>query len=257
MHKISGHENQQAVNAIRSKHRLAEISHHFLSEGNERLPAWEKTTVIPVLLGSKNDDYVVYELNHAFNCQDNCSMVLNIENRLSASDNVCPIIDPASGEEESAMPEYCLIPASSPSTALALKSDRIIIAVRASLAGIRIAYDQLAFLASLDTDLSVCVVMLEAKTIKDAKRFFGFLRQSAHSLLSLEIECGGYLLQTNPHIAEEKNFDLQDSEIEEGNIATSFEGVATTLLKKFTTAIKSGPDVSRLIAPTGPAALLS
>jgi hypothetical protein len=256
------HSNKQTKNnAIRSKHRLAEISHHFLSNENERLPAWENTTVIPVLLGSKNDDYVVYELDRAFNRQNSSSMVLNIENRLATSNNLAALASatlPAENanddDEETSLPDYCLIPASSPSTTLALQSDRIIIAVHSSLGGVRIAYDQLAFMASLNTDINVCVIMLGAKSKSAAKRFFGFLCDNAQSLLSLELECGGYLLQDSGHITGD---DVEDAEITEDDIATDLDGVAANLLRQLTPRFKRNLSATRLAAPIGPAALLS
>ncbi|NOX91222.1 MAG: hypothetical protein GXP18_01875 [Gammaproteobacteria bacterium] len=47
-------DNAHAVGgATYSKHRLAQISHYFLSNDNERLPVWKNTIIIPILLGSK------------------------------------------------------------------------------------------------------------------------------------------------------------------------------------------------------------
>lgn len=254
---IHNNNKQSAAGAIRSKHRLAEISHHFLSNENERMPAWENTTIIPVLLGSKTDDYVVYELNHAFNQRNSSSMVLNIENRLTMSNDINALArnDVSESEnEEASLPDYCLIPASSPSTTLALKSDRLIIAVRASLGGVRIAYDQLAFMASLDTDFDVCVIMLGAKSKSAAKRFFGFLCDNVQSLLSLELECGGYLLQDGEHISTE---DMEEAEIEDLDIATDLDAVVTNLLRQFSPHIKGTSAPSHLASPAGPAGLLS
>lgn len=255
MSKITPDNEQTLAGGIRSKHRLAQISHHFLSNENERMPAWENTTVIPVLLGSKTDDYVVYELNRAFNQQNSSSMVLNIENRLAMSGDLAATAQHDDSEDDEAgLPDYCLIPASSPSTTLALKSDRLIIAVHASLAGVRIAYNQLAFMASLDTDLKICVIMLGAKDKPSAKRFFVFLCDNAQSLLSLELECGGYLLRGNEHISAN---DLEDAEIEDVGVATDLDSVAANLLRQLTPRSKPTLVASRLASPTGPAALLS
>lgn len=245
--------------AIRSKHRLAEISHHFLSNEDERSPAWKNTTIIPLLLGSKHDDYIVYELNRSFNRHDSSSMVLNIESRLTASGDYNPLPESSTDSsndklEESGMPDYCLVPVTSPPTTMALKCDRFIIAVHASLSGVRIAYDQLAFMASLETDFNVCVIMLDAKNIRDAKRFFGFLCDNAQSLLALELECGGFLLQdsdnatTSPR-ATESDFTHQD-------VATTFDSVANGILRKFARGMKSKTSAT-LSAPAGVVGLLS
>ncbi len=239
---------------IRSKHRLSEISHHFLSEENQRSPTWKNTSTIPVLLGSKHDDYIVYELNRAFNRKNSSSMVLNIENR-SPTPGMLSIPPASSGgnPENMAMPDLCLVPITSPSTTLALKSDRFIIAVHTSLSGVRIAYDQLAFMASLETDFTVCVIMLGAKDIKDAKRFFGFLCDSAQSLLALELECGGFLLQDNHNISNENSGVKQHSDV--SPIATDLEGVAEGILRKFTPRSKR-PLPSSLATPAQPTGLL-
>jgi hypothetical protein len=249
--------------AMRSKHRLAEISHHFLSNEDERLPTWNNTIVIPVLLGSQNDDYIVYELNRAFNQQNSSSMVLNIENRLAVADNLAALAsqqatdaDTNKHDQESNLPDYCLVPASSPSTTLALQCNRVIIAVHASLRGVRIAYDQLAFMATLDTDFDVCVIMLGAKNKSMAKRFFGFLYNNAQSLLSLKLECGGYLLHEDKQESSPTN-EVEEAELEEAGIATDFSAVAAGILKKFNPQKTAHISSAQLSAPAGVAVLLS
>ena len=191
------------VGATLSKHRLAEISHHFLSEKNERPPIWQNTFIVPVLLSSRYDDYIVYQLDRALKLQEkHTSMVLNIEAQMGSNN---PLTTWKSGstlahtnstddKDEPKLPDFCLIPVTSPSTTLALQSDRLILAVHASLGGTRLAYNQLAFLASLGTNFNVCVVMFGARTPKEANRFFEFLCHNARSLLELELERGGYLL---------------------------------------------------------------
>lgn len=251
--------------AIRSKHRLAEISHHFLSNENERSPAWQNTTIIPILLGSEKDDYIVYELDRAFNRHDSgqntSSMVLNIEGRIGASSilssspvNATPMTSANDDIEESGMPDYCLVPVTSPATTMALQSDRFIIAVHASLAGVRIAYEQLAFMASLETEFSVCVIMLDAKTIHQAKRFFGFLCDNAQSLLALELECGGFLLQDERHISASEHASKTEST--DYDVATDLDAVASEILQKFTAGINPETSIP-LAAPVGVAGLLS
>ena len=216
-----------------SKHRLTDISHHFLSNENERLPVWKNTFIIPVLLSSKNDDYLVYELDKAFNQQHRSSMVLNIEASLNEMDSLTPIMP--GNEPEQSIPDFCLIPVTSTSTTLALQSDRLIIAVHASLQGVRAAYNQLAFLASLETDFNVFVIMLGAKTKHEAKRFYEFLCDSSESLLALELECGGYLLQSDNEIIFPED--------EEQDVATDMQGVAKGILREFTPGLrKPGTD---------------
>ncbi len=240
---------QKTKNTVTSKHRLTEISHHFLSDSNERLPAWQNTYVIPVLLSDKKDDHIVYELDQAFNHQQRSSIVLNIENNLTTE---APLT--AKTSEESTLPEFCLIPVTSPSTTLALQSDRLILAAHASLAGVRIAYNQLAFLASLDTNFNICVVMLEAKTTQDAKRYFKFLCDSAQSLLALKLECGGFLLQGGATITTKGS---RNNTTDNKNIATDVEGVAKGILQEFTRRDRPHPVAASLSAPTGPAAYLT
>jgi len=239
-----------------SKHSLAQISHYFLSDTNEHLPIWENTAIIPVLLGSKNDDYIVYELNHAFNCQNSSSMVLKIENRLAVSNhlsalanNITPTLTTHKNDEEINLPDYCLIPASSPSTTLALKSDYLLIAAQASLSGVRIAYEQLAFIASLNTEFTIYVIILGAQTKATAKRFFSFLCKNAQVLLSLKLECGGYLLHSNNHIDDVKNIETKDEEI-----ATDLNSIASSLLRQLPSCSKRA-SASYPVAPLRPAIL--
>lgn len=241
---------QSMASTIRSKHRLSEISHHFLSDENERSPTWKNTTTIPVLLGSKHDDYIVYELNRAFNQKDSSSMVLNIENHLPASG----LLPQETTHEEAAMPDLCLVPITSPPTTLALKSDRFIIAVHSSLRGVRVAYDQLAFMASLETDFNVCVIMLDAKNIQEGKRFFRFLCDNAQSLLALELECGGLLLKkqqttSNENQETEKYWNKKP-------VATDLNSVAEGILQTFTADVKRTLPIP-ISAPTRPTGLLS
>lgn len=215
-----------------SKHRLTDISHHFLSDENERLPVWKNTFIIPVLLSSKNDDFIVYELDRAFNQQHRSSMVLNIEASLNEMDSLTPIMPGNTSDDESgqSIPDFCLIPVTSTSTTLALQSDRLIIAVHASLQGVRAAYNQLAFLASLETDFNVIVVMLGANTKQEAKRFYEFLCDSSESLLALELECGGFLLQ--------KEDGIILPEDDEQDVATDLHGVAKSILHEFTPGLR-------------------
>lgn len=214
-----------------SKHRLTDISHHFLSNENERLPVWKNTFIIPVLLSSKNDDYIVYELDRAFNQQHRSSMVLNVEASLNELGSLTPIMPGKSSDPESnddpgqSIPDFCLIPVTSTSTTLALQSDRLIIAVHASLQGVRAAYNQLAFLTSLETDFNVIVIMLGAKTTLEAKRFYEFLCDSSESLLALDLECGGFLLE-----GEDKIIPAEENE---QDVATDMHGVAKGILQEF------------------------
>lgn len=276
MFNAPNNTKQHTVAGIKSKHRLAEISHHFLSDENERSPAWKNTSIIPIILGSRHDDYIVYELDRSFNQQNKSSMVLNIENRFVTNEmsptfpeGVTTTTASEMTSQETEMPDLCLVPVTSPSTTLALQSDRFIIAVHTSLGGIRIAYDQLAFMASLDTDFTVCVVMLDAKTTQDAKRFFGFLCDSAKSLLALKLECGGYLLRDS-HSRSANGSSVNDSSANDSSVnnnaanaagtadavATDLVGVAKEILRTFAPRIQ-GAAITHLSAPAGPAGLLS
>jgi len=217
-----------------SKHCLAQISHYFLSEINEPPPIWKNTTIIPVLLGSRNDDYIAYELSHAFNYQNRSSMVLKIESCLTVSNdfsvlanNIMPTLITHNDDEEINLPDYCLIPASSPSPSLILKSDCLLIAVQASLSGVRIAYARLAFIASLNANFTIYIIILGAQTQATAKRFFGFLYKNAQALLSLKLKCGGYLLHNNNPIDGMKNLETENEEI-----ATDLNGIASNLVRQ-------------------------
>lgn len=237
-----------AVNSIKSRHRLAEIGHHFLSNTNERKPVWHDSHFIPVLLSSKSEDYIVYELERAFNHQQRSSMVLNIEGSLNSSHSVTPKISArfsaqslSDKGEDKLLPDFCLIPVTSPATTLALQCERLVIAVHASLPGIRIAYNQLSFLASLKTNFKVCIVIYDARTAGEAQRLFNFLLGNAQSLLELELESGGYMLR-----------DIGAGE----NPGSGIINVARHIADKFQKR-KKPLHSSTLNAPGGPSAYLS
>lgn len=175
-----------------SKHRLAGISHLFLSDAGERLPKWRNTLIMPVLLVSKNDDDVVYQLDQAVRRHGRSCLVLNIETRLGP-EALAAIHAPERDAHDDQAPDVCLIPLTSGGTTRVLNSDRLLLAVPSSLPGVRLAYNQLAQLASYDIDLKVQVAMLDAADQKEAQRFFKFLSNSARNLLGMEIKCGGYV----------------------------------------------------------------
>jgi len=153
-------------------------------------------------------------------------MVLNIESALNEMGSIESILagkDEIENVSEKSLPDFCLIPVTSTSTTLALQSDRLIIAVHSSLPGVRAAYNQLAFLASLKTDFNVCVIMIGARTIKDAKRYFNFLCDSSESFLELKLECGGFLLEDSEGIVPTEEDDPQ--------IATNLQDVVQGILE--------------------------
>jgi len=206
----------------RSRDRLTDISHYFLSEVGARPPIWQHTTVIPLLLGSRHDDYVVYALERAFEQQHRSCMVLNVENQPATA--AAPALQPNTvapqDDAEHSLPELALVPLTSTGTTLALQCERILIAVDSSLSGVRRAYEQLAFLASLETDLTVGIIMVNARRTGDAERFFRFLCDSSQSLLELSLECAGFLLDV-------------DAERPTGQcpVATDIDGVASGILR--------------------------
>lgn len=236
---------------VASKHRLTDISHHFLSDENERLPAWKSTFIIPVLLSSKNDDYIVYELDKMFNKQKRSSMVLNIEASLNEMGSLATLFpknseDVSADDTDQSLPDFCLIPVTSTSSTLALQSDRLIIAVHSSLPGVRAAYNQLAFLASLETDFNVCVIMIGAKSTTDAKRFFRFLCDSSESFLALELECGGFLLEDSEGIVP-----TQDDQDIATNLQDVAKGILSDLSKGKGRSVARESGSSSLPAPSG------
>lgn len=234
--------------STKSKHRLADISHHFLSDSNERTPIWQKSSVIPFLLNSRSDDYIVYQLERSFSNQHRSSMVLNIEGGLNVSQSLKHHVPEqfsnhliAGEHAEPVLPDFCLVPVTSPSTILALQCERLVITVHASLPGVRAAYNQLSFLASLKTNFNVCIVMFGSDTISEATRFFGFLRNNVRSLLELKLESGGYVLRTK--------------EAESG-LPSGMDEVTRFISEDFLGPQKSSLS-KRLNKPFGPAAYLT
>jgi hypothetical protein len=177
-----------------SRHRLADISHLYLSDEAERLSQWHNTLIMPVMLVSKNDDYLVYQLEQAMKRHDRSCLVLNIENQLGPEALAAKHARNADAAQASA-PNVCLIPLTATSTIPVLKTNRLLLAVPASLPGVRLAYNHLATLASFDLDLTVHVVMLEADSQEDAQRYFKFLSNSARNFLAVDIQYSGFLLR--------------------------------------------------------------
>lgn len=183
------------INRLKSRQRLSEISHHFLSDSESREPVWRNTQLVPILIGSKNHDYLVYQLERAFNHQHRTSMVLNIEGRMDPMRPFCQDISQyfsahalQADESGRLLPDFCLVPVTSPATTLALRCEHLVLAMHASLPGLRIAYNQLSFLASLKTDFRVGIVVHGARTSAEGQRFYSFLRRNAKSLLATEIQ---------------------------------------------------------------------
>lgn len=170
--------------ALDSRHRLADISHHFLSEKDEQAAPWRKTRLIPLLMISRNDDFVAYLLEQALKQQGRSCVVLNMEGQGETL---------AGQDDEADAPEICLLPLTSPGSTLAIPHSKLLMAVPASLPGVRLAYHRLAMLAEQASRLTVHIIMLDARSEKHGERYFSFLRDSAASLLSLQLEEAGVL----------------------------------------------------------------
>ncbi len=174
--------------SLTSRQRLADISHHFLSDKGEQSAPWQKTCLIPLLLVCREDDFVVYLLKTALQQHHRNCVVLNIENQpdpLSISKSMA-------GEKDGA-PDICLLPLTSPGSTLAIPHNKLLMAVPTSLPGIRLAYHHLAQLAEQGSRLTVSIIMLDARSEKHGERYFSFLSDSAKSLLSLEVKSAGVL----------------------------------------------------------------
>jgi hypothetical protein len=125
-----------------------------------------------------------------------------------------------------------------------------VLVAHASLGGVRAAYNQLAFLASLETQFDVCVVMFGAKNTKSARRFFNFLCDNAQSLLALKLECGGFLLQ-------DENDQPAAERCAEDDTAINMDGVAQGILDSFSPQRANRAASAQLAAPTGVSAYLT
>lgn len=181
------------ITPLSSRQRLADISHHFLSEKGERPAPWQKTRLIPLLLVCREDDFVAYLLKSALQrLQQNCT-VLNIENQSSPQ----PLSTPMSDEKDAA-PDICLLPLTSPGSILAIPHNKLLMAVPASLPGVRLAYHRLAQLAEQESRLTVNIIMLDARSEAHGERYFSFLSDSAKSLLSLQVKSAGVLFRRQP-----------------------------------------------------------
>jgi len=178
--------------SLTSRHRLADISHHFLSEKGEQPAPWQKTRLIPLLLVCREDDFVAYLLESALQQHHQSCMVLNIENQPDPLSISTSPSTPITSEKEGA-PDICLLPLTSPGSTLAIPHNKLLMAVPTSLPGVRLAYHHLAQLAEQESRLTVNIIMLDARSEKHGERYFSFLSDSARFLLSLEIKSAGVL----------------------------------------------------------------
>ncbi len=178
--------------ALTSRRRLTDISHHFLSETGERAAPWQKTRLVPLLLVCREDDFVAYLLESALRQQHHSCSVLNIENQAGVVSIPAAAPAPLTDDNKSA-PDICLLPLTSPGSTLAIPHNKRLMAVPTSLPGVRLAYHQLAQLAEQQSRLTVNIIMLDARSEDHGERYFSFLRDSACSLLSLEVKSAGVL----------------------------------------------------------------
>lgn len=171
-----------------SRQRLADISHHFLSDADEHPAPWQKTRLIPLLLIDRADDYVAYLIKAALEQDQHTCSVLNIENQTG------PFSAPLTNNHPTA-PDICLLPFTSPGSILAIPHEKLLMAVPASLPGVRLAYHQLAQLAAQKNHLTVHIIMLDGRDEQHAQRYFSFLKDNANSLLCQDIASIGALSQ--------------------------------------------------------------
>ncbi|HEC18584.1 MAG TPA: hypothetical protein ENI97_04510, partial [Gammaproteobacteria bacterium] len=157
--------------ALTSRHRLVDISHHFLSEKGERAVPWRKTRLIPLLLVCREDDFVAYLLERALRQHHHSCSVLNIENQPGPVSIPTSASAPLPSEKENA-PEICLLPLTSPGSTLAIPHNKLLMAVPTSLPGVRLAYHHLAQLAEQQSHLTVNIIMLDARSEKQGERYF-------------------------------------------------------------------------------------
>lgn len=193
------------ITSLSSRQRLADISHHFLSGKGEQPAPWQKTRLIPLLLISRKDDFVAYLIKGALQRDDQHCTVLNIENQSSLGSLSASIKN-----ESQTTPDICLLPLTSPASILAIPHNKLLMAVPASLPGMRLAYHRLAQLAEQKSHLTVNIIMLDARSEKHGARYFSFLCNSAQSLLSLDIKSLGALYRqhadaNNSHSNDDAN----------------------------------------------------
>jgi hypothetical protein len=206
------------IRGTSSKDRLTDIGHFFLSNEDERATHWRNTLVVPTLLISRLHDFVAYELAKAIEKQNKQCLVLNVESR--DGQGVAPVSQPTEA------PDVCLIPLTSTRTTLALQGDKLLLAIPASLPGVRLAYNHLAQLASLGQDMVINAIMVEADDEKSAMRYFRFLCNSARDFLALEIKCGGIIL----HDAHKGS--TNDASKEKDSVPVGIQAIAEAVIKK-------------------------
>jgi len=171
-----------------SRRRLAEISHHFLSDVAETPSPWRNTRITPLLLLAREDDFIAYRLQAAVEARGHRCTVLNIGQHHPPSGKAR-----AAGGAATPAPEVCLLPLTAVEGTLAVAEEGLLVAVPACLAGVRLAYHHLALLAEQGRRVRLQVIMLDARSETYGRRCFAFLQDTARDMLSLEMTCLGVL----------------------------------------------------------------
>jgi hypothetical protein len=213
--------------ASSSRERLSRISHHFLSDdesytpppvsqanipmetSNKQPEENTQTFVLPILMSLQQEHYFpVYALSQALLAHKTSSAVLLVEGELTSSS--CSTVfkphgsTPTTADQTSLQdllqqtgyqhePDVYLIPVAGVTSPYVATSRRLLIPAEASLNGVRSAYLQLKWLASLRQDLDIGLIMLNTDDPAWARRCFDKLATGARMFLDITITSYGYL----------------------------------------------------------------
>lgn len=210
-----------------SRERLAQISHHFLSDdmppvtltatqtntgshaitGNDRgNPA--QPYILPVLMNPLLEfHFPVYALSQALLGYKTSSAVILVEGETQSStsstvftphEHTGQAIDQClitellqQGRQHG--PDICLIPVAAINSPCVIASRRVLIPVQATLNGIRYAYLQLKRLASVGQNIDTGVFIVDCEDPAWARRCFDKLAAGAITFLDQTITSYGYL----------------------------------------------------------------
>jgi len=183
-----------------TRERLAGISHYFLSEpesaATEKQTKSKNTYLLPVLVDSELTQVFVYALARALHARGVTSLVLHVESSLRGTDprssSLCSQLDsPAALHMRlkddlggaKPPPHVCLIPVTNPSNPHLREYERALIAVAASLPGLKRSYLSIKQLAVEQIPTQIGTIIVGATSHDHGRQFFDRLAAGAMRFL--------------------------------------------------------------------------
>jgi hypothetical protein len=200
-----------------SKERLAQISHHFLSEPPVAVDTAHRPSFMPVLLNDVADVWVAHCIARALTTRKRPSTVVYVEREMqqAALDTranidrrglVVPLTRRGDWHDHNAAQlrllkavgtqnsqhKFCLIPISNMQTTVLELFDRLLMPVAPGLDGLRSAYIRIKRLSGNATP-AIGVTIIDCDTEEDARLYFDKLAVAALRFLGQRLMYCGYI----------------------------------------------------------------